>query len=53
VSGNYDAHYHDDSPAPFRIDRGISSRRHRKLQHDGRGLALATSAFIFHPCSAF
>jgi hypothetical protein len=53
MSGDHDAQYYDDSPAPCRIDRGISSRRHRKLQHDGRGLAWATSAFIFHPRSAF
>jgi hypothetical protein len=53
MSGNHEAQYHDDSQAPCRIDHGISSRRHRKLQHDGRGLALATSAIIFHPCSAF
>jgi hypothetical protein len=53
MSGDDGAQRHDDTTPRCRIDRGISSRRHCTFEHCGRGLALATSALIFHSYSAF
>lgn len=53
MNGNHGAQRDDDMTAPRRMDRGVSGSRYRKLRHHSRGQAVATSAFIFHPCNGF